>query len=411
MSHLLTQFRRQARHLFLAAMVAGLSSAAFSQVVVEVIPSTPSNISGAAERMISYRNQNHMWQTADGATHALVNVGAQANGTSLRLFTSVDNGVSWVGGVELPVTDNTSTSDGYLQNNNLFVTYSTTGGAIAFSQMRYDPSTTSWVLGATEMAFQSATLKALNPTVARDAQGRHWVAFTTQDAANNANIKMVLRTSAAPGWVDTGFVFGPTDDLSMENPERGARVVTIAGGVGMVYTVRQNVFWAKRQNSWPVTQAWARSQAYVDQGVDNDPYGSHFSVTVDEQSNVHMAMVDGGQMLYLKLANGSQTWTRKVLTKPVRAAYVQILTSGGTLMLVGNDKSSVVVFQSTNGGANWAKTHLLLHPPSDGINDYGNPRMELPGNNPASPVPVLQQYRERVTQRTISFRVPVATAP
>lgn len=410
MNLLLNPLRDHVRRLSLAVLVMGLSSATLAQVVT-VIPSTPSNISGTVERMISYRNQNHMWQTADGLTHALVNVGNQPNGTSLRLHTSLDNGVSWVGSVELPVTDFTSTSDGFLQGNNLFVTYSTTAGGVAFSQLRYDPATTTWTLGATEIAFQSDTLKASNPTVARDAQGRHWAAFTTQDADNNANIKMVLRSPAAPGWVDTGFVFGPTDNLSMDNTERGARVVTVAGGVGLVYTVRQNVFWAKRQNSWPVTQAWSRSQAYADQGVDNDPYGSHFSVTVDDQNNVHMAMVDGGQMLYLRLAAGAQTWTRKFLTAPVRAAYVQILTSGSTLMLVGNDKSSAVVFQSTNGGSSWAKTHLLLHPPSDGISNYDNPRMELPGNNPASPVPVLQQYRERNMQRTISFRVPVKTAP
>ncbi len=410
MRRLFNHLHRQIPHVLLAVMVMGLTSASFAQIVT-VIPSTPSNISGTVERMISYRNQNHMWQTSDGATHALVNVGNQPNGTSLRMHTSVDNGVSWVGSVELPVTDFTSTSDGFLQGNNLFVTYSTTSGGVAFSQLRYDPATTTWTLGATEIAFQSDTLVASNPTVARDAQGRHWAAFTTQDAANNSSIKMVLRSTNAPGWVDTGFVFGPTDNLSLDKTERGARVVTVAGGVGLVYTVRQDVFWAKRQNSWPVTQPWARSQAYADKGVDNDPYGSHFSVTVDEQSNVHMAMVDGGQMLYLRLANGAQTWTRKVLTAPVRAAYVQILTSGGTLMLVGNDKTTAVVFQSTNGGSTWAKTHLLLHPPSDGISNYDNPRMELPGNNPASPVPVLQQYRERNMQRTISFRVPVKTAP
>lgn len=407
MNRLLTRLRRQ---MLLAATVMGLSSASLGQVVT-VIPSTPSNISGTVERMISYRNQNHMWQTADGATHALVNVGNQPNGTSLRMHTSLDNGVSWVGSVELPVTDFTSTSDGFLQGNNLFVVYSTTSGGVAFSQLRYDPATTTWTLGATESAFQSDTLVASNPTVARDAQGRYWAAFTTQDADNNANIKMVLRPTTAPGWVDTGFVFGPTDNLSLDKTERGARVVTVAGGVGLVYTVRQDVFWAKRQNSWPVTQPWARSPAYADKGEDNDPYGSHFSVTVDGQSNVHMAMVDGGQMLYLQLANGAQKWTRKVLTAPVRAAYVQILTSGSTLMLVGNDKTTAVVFQSTNGGSTWAKTHLLLHPPSDGISNYDNPRMELPGNNPASPVPVLQQYRERNIQRTISFRVPVRTAP
>jgi len=403
MTRMLTRLLGQARNLFLAVVVTGLSSAAVSQVV-DVIPSTPTNISGTTERMISYRHQNHMWQTADGATHALVNVGAQPNGTSLRLYTSVDNGVTWVGGVELPVTNATSTSDGFLESNNLFVIYSTSAGAVAFSQLRYDPQTTTWTLGATEMAYQSATVQAIGPTVARDAQGRHWVGFTSQDAAGNYSIKMVLRPSAAQGWVDTGFVFGPTDNVSNE---RSARVVTVAGGVGMVYTVHQDVFWAKRQNNWPVTQAWARSQAYIDKGVDNDPYGSHFSLTVDDQNNVHMAMVDGGQMLYLRLADGAQTWTRKILTKPVQAAYVQILTSGSTLMLVGNDKSNVVVFQSTDGGSSWVKTHLLSHPPSDGINNYGNPRMELPGNDPASPVPVLQQYRQQNSQRTLSFQVPV----
>lgn len=408
MNRLFTRFHGHVRYLVMAGLVMGLMSAAVSQAAVQVIPSIQTNISGTAERMISYRHQNHMWQTADGANHALVNVGTQPNGTSLRLYTSVDNGVSWVGGVELPVTDDTSTSDGFLVNNNLFVTYSTKAGAVAFSQLRYDPSTTTWILGATEIAYQSASVKAINPTVARDAQGRYWVGFTSQDSAGFFNIKMVLRASAAQGWVDTGFRFGPSDNLSIE---RSARLVTVAGGMGMVYTVHQDVFWAKRQNNWPVTQAWARSSAYVDQAFDNDPFGSHFSVTVDDKSNVHMAMVDGGQMLYLRLANGSQTWAKQILTGPVRAAYVQILTSGSTLMLVGNDKSSVAVFQSTDGGTSWTRTHRLTHPPSDGATDYTNPRMELPGNNPASPVPVLQQFRDGTMQRTLSFQVPVSPAP
>jgi hypothetical protein len=396
------------RQLLGMALALGLASAAFGQSDPQEIPSTPSNLTSTAERMISYRHQNHMWQTSDGVTHTLVNVGVQPSGASLRLHTSVDNGLTWSGGPELPLTDDTSTSDGFLVNNSLFVSYSTAAGGVAFSQLNYEPDTRTWVLGATEVAFQSPDIRAINPTVARDALGRHWVAFTSQDSDGYFKIKLVRRGTGTQGWVDSGYGFGGSDNLSIE---RSARVVTIAGGMGMIYTVHQDVFWATRQDAWPASQNWKRQQVYVDKAYDNDPFGSHFSVTVDDQNNVHIAMVDGGKIVYQRLSSASQTWSRQVLTKAIRAAYVQILAAGNTLMLVGNDRSVLSVFQSTDGGTTWAKTHVLTHPVSSGTIDYSNPRVELPGNNAVSPVPVLQQYSDGSTQRTLSFQVPLATAP
>lgn len=395
------------RPLLAAALSWGLATAVWAQSGAQEIPSTPSNITSTAERMISYRHQNHMWQTADGITHALVNVGAQPSGAALRMHTSADNGVTWSGGPELPLTDNTSTSDGFLVGHSLFVVYSTSAGAVAFSELLYDPDTRAWMLGATEIAFQSSSIKAINPTVTRDAAGRHWAAFTSQDTNGFFSIKLVRRGTGLQGWVDTGMRFGGSDNLSLE---RSGRLVTIAGGVGMVYTVNQNVFWATRQDTWPPSQAWKRVQVYTDKAYDNDPFGSHFSVTVDDLNNVHVALVDGGKIIYQRLANGSQTWTRKVLTKDIRAAYVQILAAGNTVMLAGNDRTNLSIFQSTDGGTTWSKTHVLTHPPATGSIDYTNPRMELPGNHPTSPVPVIQQYKDGETQRTLSFQVPLATS-
>jgi hypothetical protein len=404
MNSLIHRMRGAVRAVLLGVATIGLMCSA--QAAVQQIPSTPTTLAGSQDRMISYRHQNHMWQTADGGTHVLMNVGTQADGRTLRIFTSMDNGVTWVAGIDLPNTGETSTSDGFLAGNNLYVTYATASSAIAFSFLQYDPPTRTWRLVSTETVYQSSTVLAVNPTLTRDGQNAYWVAFPTQDANFNYSIKLMQRASSMSGWIDTGLVFGVVDKQGVD---RSARLVTIAGGVGMVYSVHQNFFWATRTNGSAPTQAWSTSQIYASQVADIDPYGSHFSVMVDAGSNVHVAMVDGGQLLYFRWLYNKQSWNAQpfVLSQPVQATYMQILAAGSNLMIVYNSKTTLGVLQSSNSGQTWVATHALTHPPTDGNPDYTNPRMEAPSNGSGSPVPVLQQYVDSGVQRAMQFQVPV----
>jgi hypothetical protein len=387
----------------LAAVVCGLLGGTLSQAQTS-IPASPTTIVGTTERLISYRHQNHMWQTADGATHALINVGALPGGRSLRMYTSIDNGVNWVGGLEIDNTGDTATSDGVLVGNTLHITYSTVQDGVAYSQLAYSAASRNWSVVGTESAFQSVGVMAINPALARDQSGRIWLAFTSQVRLTGVNsIKMVRRGSASAGWIDTGFTFGASDSISIE---RSARPVAIPGGVGMVYTVHKETYWAKRSNSAPVGQAWASKLIYTNLGTDTDPFGSHYSVAVDTPGNVHLAMVDGGKLLYFRLLASATTWTKKVMTPAIKANYVQTALSAGSVMLVTNANSTLWVYQSSDQGTVWRKTHVLTHDTGTDVISYDRPRMEVPTVS-LSPVPLLQQYSEAAQERAMSFQVPV----
>jgi hypothetical protein len=404
MKSLINRVRSAAGAALLAAWMIGPMSAAHAEL--QKIPSTPTTLASSEDRMISYRHQNHMWQTDDGGTHLLMNVGDQPNGRALRMFTSMDNGVTWVASIDIPNTASTSTSDGFLSGNNLYVTYATTNKAIAFSFLQYDPSSQTWRLMKTETAYQAANVQAVNPTLTRDGQNRFWVAFPILAPGGLYSIKLMLRASDTSGWADTGLVFGAVDQNGVK---RSARLVTIAGGVGMVYSVQQNFYWATRKNAADPAQPWSTSQIYVNQVDDKDPYCSHFSVMVDAGSNVHLALVDGGQLLYFRWLYGKQSWNAAPfrLSQPVHATYMQILAAGTNLMIVFNSDTSLGVLQSSNSGQTWFTTHALIHPPTDGDPDYTNPRVEAPSNGAGTPVPVLQQYQDNGVRRIMQFQVPV----
>jgi len=180
--------------------------------------------------------------------------------------------------------------------------------------------------------------------------------------------------------------------------------------MGLVYTVHGNMFWATRANADSETDPWLWTRIYTNQADDFDPYGSHFSVAVDAQSNVHVAFADGSQLKYLRMTFARSDWTLKTLANPAHTAYMQMLvTAAGPLMIVFNNDTTLGVLQSTDGGKTWAATHALTHP-NDGA-DYSNPRTESPSTRSGNPVPVLQQYVDGAVQRALEFQVPVVTSP
>ncbi|MCK7501602.1 MAG: hypothetical protein MZW92_74990 [Comamonadaceae bacterium] len=259
-----TLFAGLARRIAAAALSLAFAAAAVPAAAqtggVVALPATPTTIAGSETRMISYRHQNHMWQTADGWTHLLANVGPQGDGSALRMFSSGDGGVTWAPGIAVADTDGSSTADGFLAGNVLYATWAATGGRIAFASLQWDPTGRAWRVTRSETAFASDRFKAVNPSVARDGVGRFWLGFTTQDAASGEYaLKMLRRTSTALGWVDSGLVFGAPDRLSNE---RSIRPVAVAGGVGAVWSLHGRPVLVQ------AAQQLARGAAV---GVDADP--------------------------------------------------------------------------------------------------------------------------------------------
>lgn len=369
------------------------------------IQGTQTTIEGTAERMISYRHQHHMWQTSDGATHVLVNRGNQSPGSSLQIFSSLDGTTGWTGGVALSSSNSLATADGYLDDDILYVTHTTPTGEVVFTALQYDPGTVSWSLLWSETVFAALGVEAINPAMAADATGTIWLAFVAEEVATgNYSIKLMRNISQVEGWVDTGFVFGDIDNLSVE---RSARPVPTSSGMGMVYTVHEQIFWASRDNAAPLDQPWTSQVLFTSQAGDLDPYASHFSVAVDAQHNIHVATVDAGRVGYLRFKDATQTWNSTWLTGDIQAGYVQTTIAAGNVVIAANINTLMIgVLESQDGGANFSYAYQLVHPPRTPGVRFKNPRMETPANS-TGPISLLQQYVDNGTQRLLSYSIPV----
>lgn len=391
------------RALLFACLGWGCLGNGMAEVVT--IQGTPTTLQSNTERMISLRHQQHMWETADGATHVIVNRGELSDGDSLQLYSSFDQGLTWTAGPRLPSSDRYSTSDGYLADDILYVTHSTPAGAVFFTALQYDAGTGKWSQLWSETAFSSHTTIAINPAMAADATGTIWLAFVAQSiAGGNYSIRLLRNTSQQEGWVNTGFVFGAVDNASIE---RSARPVATATGIGMVYTVHEKIYWASRENDWPLTAQWQRQQLFSSQSGDVDPYASHFSVVADAQQNIHMATVDGGRVRYFRLDAATRLWGAKWLSDDINAGYVQATVVAGNIVVAANNNTNIAVFQSMDSGGTFTVPYGLVHPapPSSGTT-YRYPRIETAATT-AGPMLLLQQYVKNGTQRLLLFNVPL----
>lgn len=400
-------FRALVRVALLAAALAG---AAGAHAQAQLIQASTTNLTSTSQRMISYRAQEHSWQTADGHVHLMRNVGRTPSGESLVLATSFDGGRSWTDRLALAGTDEESTSDGQLSGNTLAVTYATAGPAAQVRRaiLAYDNTSKAWRLTRTETVFARAGVHAMNPAVAADGQGNLWAAFTVRDLASGAySIRMAQRPAGAgAAWVDTGLVFGTPGDATSPYPFRGARPVPVPGGVGMVFKVNQVYHWATRSDGMPVTQPWTTAPLYTSQTPDDkDPYASHFSVVADRKSrNLFLALVDAGQLVVMRNLALQPGWTTMTRTADLQAAYPQLTLADGNVIVMVNEQAQIRVMQSSNQGRSFTLTHRLVHA-ADGA-DYGNPRIEAPSYATGT-VPTLQQYVDQGVQRLLFFPVPV----
>jgi len=372
---------------------------------------TATDLTGAAERMISYRHQEHMWQTADGALHLVYNRGALQPGPGLVLFSSFDGGSTWSFMLNFANTDDESTADGVLQGDDLSLVYPTADGSIAFAELHYNSVVRSWSFTSAATAFSSSQWVALNPALGVDSTGTIWCAFVVRERTNwrkDTNIRMVNRVSGGPFWTDTGLVFGPTDDQSVE---RSARPVRTANGMGMVYSVRGSTFWATRANGMPDNVPWTVSTIYVSPYATSpkfDPYASHFSVATDDSNTIHMVLADNFQVLYFR-HSGAGPWTPAVMldTGGKKAGYPQIGVVNGKLAVAFSlhqgDKGLLLV--SADGGVTFPTAAQLAHPAASGGVTYGTARVETPTRT-TGVLTVLQQYEDNGLQRLMLFTVP-----
>jgi hypothetical protein len=411
-------------------------STAFAQTPPQEFKGTTvQNMTSDVDRMISYRHQEHSWQTSDGHIHVMVNTGVSAlgvigGGNGLTLFSSPDYGATWTQGPILANTGVYSTSDGVLVGNNLNLVYSTNrspggdGGSIQFVVLSYDAQN-GWTLGTPETVFDASannnTVVGLDPSIAIDqhSQPRIWCAFVTENIGSSpsyppSSIKLAERDPST-GWQDTGLIFGPTTAEQILSPDgvtsaigvvRSARLVTTSDGIGMLYTVHQSFFWTHRLDASAVPTQWTAPKAIFTSALpyDKNPYGSHFCVVTDNQHNLHLAMVDHGRLLYARYIDSNKAWMqpRVLADGSIKATYPKISLVNGMLEIFVNAGDDIWGYQSTDKGMTFpsANTYVLTHADTTttlgdvGPLDFSNPRVEVPAILNASIIPVLQQYKD-----------------
>lgn len=376
---------------------------------VEIVGS-PTTLSSTSDRIISYRHQEHSWQTADGAWHLVINRGALSRGASLVLYSSYDSGATWQATASLAGSDRTSTCDGLLLGTQLLLVYPDTADDIRLAALSYDAGARRWSLYGTELVAGSALVNFLNPALTMDARGRLWCAYVLQNPrTSNVAIRLSCKLTGTTSWTDTRLTFGV---VGSDGIKRSARPVLLADGVGMVYSVDASIYWAKRLDDWSEDSSWALSTIFSGQ-PDADPYASHFSVVTDAFGNVHLAAVDAGRVVYARLLRGELAWRPALeLTGFSGANYVQTSLCNGNLVVIGNTSDQTLqLYQSSDAGGTFALTAHLTHAPAPqgGNVSYNLPRVEAPGRS-TSPLPVFQQYQQGTTEKLLLFSAPVLAA-
>ena len=395
--------RRQMLALGGASMLPASASLAASESVVLNPSST--NLSSTADRMISYRFQERMWQTADGAYHVIINRGALSPAGSLVLNSSQDGGVTWVAAATIANTNGTSTLDGFLSGNKLVMAFSTSSGGISFATFDYNPTTKKWTRRRTDVVYTDPSQLALNPAIALDATGALWCAYVTQDRATaDCGIHMAQRPAGSMVWSDTGLTFGLVDAAGIE---RSARPWPIPGGMGLLYTVYEKIFWATRQDGAPSGDPWNTTTIFTSlPPFDPDPYGGHFSIVTDAAGNMHMVTPDDGRALYFRYSALTQAWEApRTVQGAVGVGYVQMAVVDGRLMMIANSVTRGEVYQSADFGVNWVNSHSLVHPAPSGTIAYSPPRLEMASSS-TGPAPVLQLFTDAKLFRLMRFSVP-----
>lgn len=400
-----------------ACMAASGASAEISRAQSRIpqIQGTVTSMNSSVKRMISYRDQNHSWQTADGAIHLVINLGNEPVGKGLALYSSFDNGTTWKQMLTFAYTDGSSTDDGVLTPTSngatLQLVYSTSPnpGAIKFATLSYSSSGQSWSLTSTQTAFKSPGIIASNPAFGSDSAGNLWCGFTEENPTTLLYWEeMIYQPAGQQQWFDSGTILGAADNTT----QHSARPVPIPGGIGVLYEVDEALYWAYWLNGSPFNAPWTTTLLYPNLPPANtDPFDTHYSVVADANDNLYLAFVGApANLLFTVYSSSAGTWgpIETVESSASSPAYPEISLIGSTLMLMANYETSVEVLQSTNGGQSFTPTAFLTHAPAQsgsGIT-YGKPRVETP-RYPIPPVPTWQQFVDGTTEELLFFQVPL----
>ena len=357
----------------------------------ELVTGSLTNIWGTSEGIISARHQEHMWVTEDGSWHLMAKLG---NG-GLSLFSSFDQGASWNYMLSIPDTNNSSTADGLLIGNSIFLISSSATRNVKVSQIDYNPFLQRWNLEQLNSVHEDNNSQASHPTLTMDTENRLWATFTTQNNQNKiSTLNLFYSEDEGINWQDSGVTLATAD---VEERKSG-RIITLSNSIVTIYSDGLTLNWAYRLNNWPVDQPWRQGVLFeYENPAQRDPHGTHFSVVVDPLDNIHIATNDGhNRLIYLKYERQENLWHEpRRLTDFRSASYMQISLSEDNRLLIAYDArrsdTYLEVIESSDYGETFSEPTPLVYLPLD---NRGNPRVETPGLI-GDTLPIIQQIADQ----------------
>lgn len=375
---------------------------------------TATNMRSTDDRMVSYRHQRHLWVTSDGAIHVLFNQGTNYYGASLVLYSSFDSGKSWKWILSIPNTDSTSTADGFLSNQKIFLTYSSATGRILFLPITYDSLAKKWIVAPETNVYQSNDFIATNPTIAVDSNGYLWTTFVAQQTfSKNYSIRLFNSPNRGLSWANTYVNLGAIN----QSARKSARLVALKDRIGIIFTNDDTFYWAYKINNSTFPTPWQTQSIFTYQPSSNNSlYSSHFSLVSDPFDNIHLVTHDLGRLVYLKFDSRKQTWQPiKILSDDARVSYTQVsLSTRNKLLITYNRLTQVGVFESSNYGESFKFINLLAHPQESDVRgtivNFEAPRIITPAII-SNKLPLLQQFQIDGAYGLINFNLKLEAQP
>lgn len=359
--------------------------------------------------LYSYRHQRHMVVTPDGRYHLLANLGSQGGKKGTLYLMSSSDGVTWTQQGHLGYTDQYAVSDSALNGNTLTTVFQDSQGYIRYATATYDPASQSWSsFAVSTLPRANADIRAVNPSFTVDANGNTWVAYVAEDTRTTTAGIVVYRRAAGK----TNWAAGPSiGDISAYPPtdpqfaKHSARLVTIPNGIGLVYTVGPDIFWAQRKLKGGADLPWNSAGLFLAGTQDKDPMSSHFSAVTDASGNVFVTFTDAGNLYYNRRDAATSQW----LTAPVTLVsadsspnalptYAQVSWLGDHQLLIAHNAGMQMrVLKGTTSATSrsgFPCQLLAYHNNLDPAAYYKDARLEMPALlGSATRVPLLQQYQ------------------
>ncbi|MES9991882.1 MAG: hypothetical protein ABW098_08005 [Candidatus Thiodiazotropha sp.] len=340
------------------------------------------NITGSAERMISYRHQERFIITNDGSRHLLVNLGnrdSESKG-ALALMQKIPGNTNWDEVIDFECTNETSTADMFLENDQLHIVY-TCEKQVWYASLNYDSVNTLWWDLKKRRIFRSFKQTPSAPTIAMgNNQTLHVVCTLT---SLNKFVQLTGFSSSDPllNW-DTTSSWGTTN----KRRAKAGRLLSLDSNVGLIYTdvsADSNANYNSTLNFTRMSDDGSWSSPVILETTAasfHDPYGSHYSTSVDDQGNIHLIWPVEKRLKYYRYNHSSADWSSTfILEFPHNSVYGQVaLHADGRIFLVYNIAKQMHVVESSDHGLNFMHTDFLVHSNENPLYDWAQPRVETP---------------------------------